>query len=506
MMLSRSGVVSSFLRSSVSRRWHSIDKVVSARDAVADIESGQTILVGGFGLCGIPETLIHELSQKADRVKDLTVVSNNCGVDDFGLGLMLSKGQIKRMVSSYVGENKTFEDLYLSGRLELEMTPQGNLAERCRAGGAGIPAFYTKVGVGTILASGQWPIKLDASGKPAVFSEKRETKVIDGVEYVLEKAITGQFALVKAWKADRRGNLIFRGTARNFNRPMATAGKICIAEVEEVLETGELPPDQVHLPGIYVERVVKAEILEKRIERRTTAAPASTSAASGQAAKSEAQLIRERIARRASHEFQDGMYCNLGIGIPTLASNFIPPSVHIELQSENGLLGMGPYPQPGDEDADWINAGKETVTPIKGASLFDSAESFAMIRGAHVDLTILGGMQVSRLGDLSNWIIPGKMVKGPGGAIDLTASGSRVVVTMEHVAKGGAHKILEECSLPLTSRRSVNRLITDMAVFDIDPHKGMRLIEIWDGLSVQDIKNATGCEFTVDPNLTKMKQ
>lgn len=488
-----------------SFRCYSVDKVVpSAREAVADIASGQTLLVGGFGLCGIPETLIHELSQRAETVKELTVVSNNCGVDDYGLGLLLSRGQIKRMVSSYVGENKTFEELYLTGRLELDMVPQGNLAERCRAGGAGIPAFYTKVGAGTILSSGEFPIKFDEHGKPALWSEKRETKVIDGTEYVMEKAITGQYSLIKAWKADRRGNLIFRGTARNFNRPMATAGKICIAEVEEILETGELPPDQIHLPGIYVQRVVKAEIAEKRIERRTTAAPASDS--SDSKPKSEAQLIRERIARRASHEFRNGMYCNLGIGIPTLASNFIPPSVHIELQSENGLLGMGPYPQPGEEDADWINAGKETVTPIKGASLFDSAESFSMIRGAHVDLTILGGMQVSRLGDLSNWIIPGKMVKGPGGAIDLTASGSRVVVTMEHTAKGGVHKILEECSLPLTSRKSVNRLITDLAVFDIDPRKGMNLIEVWDGLTVQDIKNATGCEFTVDPNLSKMKQ
>ena len=478
--------------------------VKSAREAVADIQSGQTLIVGGFGLSGIPESLIWELQDRP--VSDLTVVSNNAGVDDYGLGLLLAKNQVKRMISSYVGENKLFEELYLTGRLEVELTPQGNLAERCRAGGAGIPAFYTRVGAGTVLASGEFPIKLDAKGNPVLFSEKRETKVIEGKEYVMEKAITGEYSLIKAWKADTRGNLVFRGTSRNFNRPMATAGRICIAEVEEIVEPGEIAPQDVHLSGIYVHRVVKAERLEKRIEKRTVSSPKAAAGPSSSDKKSEAQLIRERIARRASFEFQDGMYCNLGIGIPTLASNFIPPSVRIELQSENGLLGMGPYPAPGAEDADWINAGKETITPLPGASLFDSAESFAMIRGGHVDLTILGGMQVSEYGDLSNWIIPGKMVKGPGGAIDLTASGSRVVVTMEHTAKGNVHKILKDCSLPLTSRRCVNRIITDMAVFDVDHRTGLTLIEIHDSFTVDDIKKATGCPFKVSPNLQKMLQ
>lgn len=319
----------------------------------------------------------------------------------------------------------------------------------------------------------------------------------------MEKAIKGDFALIKAFKADTRGNLVFRGTARNFNRPMATAGKICIAEVEEIVEPGAIAPGDVHLPGIYVSRVVKAERLEKRIERRSVQMPKQ---ADESKPKDAAAVTRERIARRASFEFKDGMYCNLGIGIPTLASNFIPASVRIELQSENGLLGMGPYPQPGQEDADWINAGKETITPLPGASLFDSAESFAMIRGGHVDLTILGGMQVSEFGDLSNWIIPGKMVKGPGGAIDLTASGSRVVVTMEHLAKGNVHKILQQCQLPLTSRRCVNRIITEMAVFDVDFRTGLTLIEIFPEFSVDDIKAATGCPFKVSPNLTKMLQ
>jgi 3-oxoacid CoA-transferase len=488
------------------RKMSSLSKVVASVDeALKGIESGQTLLVGGFGLCGIPESLIGGLSELgASKVRDLTVVSNNAGVDGFGLGLLLERGQIRKMVSSYVGENKLFEELYLSGKLAVELVPQGNLAERIRAGGAGIPAFYTATGVGTILANGEFPVKFadDGSGRAEESTVAREVRSFDGRDYVLEPAIRGDYSLVKAWKADTRGNLVFRGTAANFNTPMAAAGRVCIAEVEEIVEPGDIDPAQVHVSGIYVHRVVKATQLEKRIEKRTVRRDDGADASQkGEQQVSEGQLRRERIARRAALEFSDGMYCNLGIGIPTLASNYVPDGVRIELQSENGLLGMGPFPVAGSEDADWINAGKETVTAIPGASLFSSADSFAMIRGAHVDLTVLGGMQVSARGDLANWVIPGKMVKGPGGAIDLTASGSRVVVTMEHTAKGGTHKILPECTLPLTSRQCVNRIITDIAVFDVDASSGLRLIEIAETETVDSIKSKTGAPFTVDDNL-----
>lgn len=221
----------------------------SMEEAVADIRDGATLIVGGFGLCGIPENLIAAL--KAQGTKDLCVVSNNCGVDDCGLGLLLANKQIKKMISSYVGENKTFEQQFLSGELEVELVPQGTLAERIRAGGAGIPGFYTASGVGTLVAEG------------------KEHKTFDGRTYLLEKGIVGDFALVKAWKADPLGNLVFRKTSRNFNPLAAAAGKVTIVEVEEIVQVGELSPDDIHTPGIYVQRIVKGASYEKRIERLT---------------------------------------------------------------------------------------------------------------------------------------------------------------------------------------------------------------------------------------------
>jgi 3-oxoacid CoA-transferase subunit A len=229
-----------------------MSKVVeNAAAAVAGVlRDGMTIMSGGFGLCGIPEHLIAAIREAG--VKNLTVISNNCGVDGFGLGLLLESGQIKKMVSSYVGENKLFEQLYLSGELELEFNPQGTLAERIRAGGAGIPAFFTKTGYGTVIADG------------------KETRQFDGEWYVMETALKADLAIVKAWKADTEGNLVYRKTARNFNPMMATAAAVTLVEVEEMLQPGQIDPDQIHTPGIFVDRLFAGAHFEKRIERVTT--------------------------------------------------------------------------------------------------------------------------------------------------------------------------------------------------------------------------------------------
>ncbi len=247
-----------------------MDKVfASPVEAVADVASGSSLAVGGFGLCGIPQGLIDALLDTG--VTDLATVSNNCGVDEWGLGSLLRAKRIRRTTGSYVGENKEFERQFLAGELEVELVPQGTLAERLRAGGAGVPAFYTPAGVGTQISDGGLPLRYDGSGGIALASEPKEVRVFDGTQYVLEEAIRTDYALVHAWKGDRHGNLVYRKSAMNFNPLCAAAGRVTIAEVEELVEPGEIDPALVHTPGIFVQRVVHVPALDKRIEKRTVA-------------------------------------------------------------------------------------------------------------------------------------------------------------------------------------------------------------------------------------------
>jgi len=437
---------------------------ITIADAAKLVKSGDTILVGAFGMTGNPTHLLHALAET--DVKELTYVANNVGEAGLGGGRLLRNGQIKKAIGSFFTSNREAVAAAQSGAIAFELLPQGSLAEAIRAGGAGIGGFYTPTAAGTVLAEG------------------RETKLINGKAYVFQPALRGNVALIRAWQADTAGNLLYRMTENNFNQAMAMAADLVIAEVEQIVPVGELDPNQIHTPGCFVDYLVQAHVTVAELG----------SSASVAASVKKVDAVRMNMVKRALAELRPGDVVNLGVGIPTLVADLITPAHGIILHTENGLLGVGPEPPAGGALDYPINASKIPVTALPGASYFDSATSFAMIRGGHVNVAIMGGLQVDEAANLANWAVPGKPLLGVGGAMDLASGAERLIVTMEHTTREGEAKIVPTCTLPLTATAAVDVVITDLAVFRF-LHGQLTLTEVMPGATLDEVRAKTTATF-----------
>ena len=437
---------------------------ISARDAARLVKDGDVLMAGGFGMTGNPVHLLHALAETG--VKGLTYVGNNVGEAGLGGGRLLRNGQLAKAIGSYFTSNREAVAAAQEKRIEVQLLPQGTLAEAIRAGGAGIGGFFTPTAHGTVLAKD---------------SEVRE---IRGIPHVFVPGLRANVAFVRAWRADTAGNLVYRMTEQNFNRAMATAADIVVAEVEEIVPEGELDPNEIHTPCLYVDYLVEAH---------TTIAEVGSSG-SVEAGGQKTDAGRQHMTRRVLAELRRGDVVNLGIGIPTLVADLIRPEDGIILHTENGMLGVGPAPVTGGALDYPVNAGKIPVTALPGTSYFDSADSFAMIRGGHVDVAVMGGLEVDAQGNLANWAVPGKPLLGVGGAMDLASGATRLIVTMTHTSPSGAPKIVPECTLPLTARGVVDVLITDLAVFRFEQGR-LVLVEVMPGATLEEVRAKTSAPF-----------
>lgn len=437
---------------------------ITLDQAAAKVRPGDVLIVGGFGMTGNPTNIMHAIAETG--VRDLTYIGNNVGEPGLAGGRCLRQGQLRKVIGSFFTSNPEAVAAAQSGDVEFELLPQGTLAEAIRAGGAGLGGFFTPTAAGTPLADGC------------------ETRVIEGTEMVFVPALRADVAVIRAWRADTLGNLQFRMTENNFNQAAATAADLVIAEVEEIVPAGALDPDFIHTPGCFVDYLVQADLNPEHLGT-------SASVAASLKKVDEARMM---MARLALAELKRGDIVNLGVGIPTLVADLIKPEDGIVLHSENGMLGVGPEPETGGAMEYPINAGKVPVTALPGSSYFDSAASFAMIRGGHVDAAIMGGLQVDEQGNLANWAVPGKPLLGVGGAMDLASGAGRLIVTMTHCDRNGNSKVVQKCSLPLTARNAVDVLITDMAVFNFDD-SGMRLVKLLPGVTEDEVREKTTAKY-----------
>ena len=437
---------------------------ITPQDAAKFVKNGDVLMVGGFGMTGNPVHLLHALAEL--DTKDLTYVANNVGEPGLGGGRMLRNGQIAKAIGSFFTSNPEAVAAAQTGEIDFELIPQGSLAEAIRAGGAGIGGFYTPTGAGTVIA------------------QNADTRIIDDKNYVFVPALRANVAFIRAWTADEAGNLVYRMTEQNFNKAMATAADLVIAEVEEVVPVGDISPNQIHTTGNYVDYLVKTTTTLENLG-------ISADISGGAKKVNEKRMI---IARRALKELKGGDVVNLGIGIPTLVADLITPEHGIILHTENGMLGVGPSPKTGGAMDYPVNAGKIPVTALPGSSYFDSTDSFAMIRGGHIDIAIMGGLQVDANANLANWAIPGKPLLGVGGAMDLASGAKRLIITMTHTNRDGSSKIIPECTLPLTARNAVDMIITELGVFVFRDGQ-LCLLELMDGVTIDEVRAKTGVQF-----------
>jgi 3-oxoacid CoA-transferase len=438
--------------------------IITVQEAAKLVKNGDTLLQGGFGMTGNPVHLMHALAETG--TKNLTFIGNNVGEVGLGGGRLLRNGQIKKMIGSFFTSNPEAVKAAQEKVVEYELLPQGTLAEAIRAGGAGIGGFFTPTSAGTLIAKG------------------RKTMTIKGKKQVFIEGIRGNVAFIRAWKADTAGNLQYRMTEQNFNKAMATAADLVIVEAEHIVPVGDIAPEFIHTQGCYVDYLVQAH---------TTLEDLGSSASVGSGKK--ASESRLNMARRAFAELKKGDVVNLGIGIPTLVADLIKPENGIILHTENGMLGVGPAPTDGGGAMDYpVNAGKIPVTALQGSSYFDSADSFAMIRGGHVDVAIMGGLEVDEKGNLANWAVPGKPLLGVGGAMDLASGAKRLIVTLTHADPDGTSKIVPKCTLPLTAIGVVDMVISELAVFKYIEGK-LTLIELMPNATLEEVRAKTKAKF-----------
>lgn len=437
---------------------------ITAAEAAKLVADGATIMAGGFGMTGNPVHLQHALAESP--AKNLTIIANNVGEPGLGGGRLLRNGQLKKAIGSFFTSNPEAVRAVQNKQIEVDLIPQGTLAEAIRAAGAGIGGFYTPTGVGTAITGNY------------------ERKSINGVEQVFMPALRADVALIRAHRADTAGNLTYRMTERNFNPLMAMAADLVIAEVEEIVAVGKLSPNEIVTPGLFVDYLVQAHL---------TLEDLGSSAGVGGAGK-ETDPTRLRMAQRAFAELKRGDVVNLGVGIPTLVADLITPEDGIILHTENGMLGVGPAPRSGGAMEYPVNAGKQPVTALPGSSYFDSALSFAMIRGGHVDVAIMGGLQVDEKANLANWAVPGRPLLGVGGAMDLASGAKKLIITMTHTTPEGKPKIVPRVTLPLTALRAVKVVITELGVFKFMDGR-LTLTELMPGATREQIRAKTSAQF-----------